>query len=92
MVFRPITHYLLEKFLQPADWSRRRLAYTRSVAGSSMMSYIVGLGDRRSMNVLIDQATAEVVHIDLGVAFVQRVHIERIHISLPQVNHQGWVS
>lgn len=35
------------------------------------MGYIVGLGDRHSMNVLIDQTTAEVVHIDLGVAFEQ---------------------
>lgn len=31
----------------------------------------MGLGDRHAMNILIDQATAEVVHIDLGVAFEQ---------------------
>jgi hypothetical protein len=35
------------------------------------VGYIVGLGDRHSMNVLLDQDTAEVVHIDLGVAFEQ---------------------
>ena len=35
------------------------------------VGYIVGLGDRHAMNILIDQATAEVVHIDLGVAFEQ---------------------
>ncbi|KAL6011510.1 hypothetical protein ACLOJK_001958 [Asimina triloba] len=35
------------------------------------VGYIVGLGDRHSNNILIDQATAEVVHIDLGVAFEQ---------------------
>nr|CAB3472554.1 unnamed protein product [Digitaria exilis] len=35
------------------------------------VGYIVGLGDRHSMNILIDQDTAEVVHIDLGVAFEQ---------------------
>ncbi len=33
--------------------------------------YIIGLGDRHSHNVLIDQRSAEVVHIDLGVAFEQ---------------------
>lgn len=70
--FRPVMHYFfLERFLHPADWFERRLAYTRSVAASSMVGYIVGLGDRHSMNILIDQATAEVVHIDLGVAFEQ---------------------
>lgn len=35
------------------------------------VGYIVGLGDRHAMNILIDQASAEVVHIDLGVAFEQ---------------------
>ncbi|KAM2033381.1 hypothetical protein ACFX1T_015279 [Malus domestica] len=64
-------HFFLERFLQPADWFEKRLSYTRSVAASSMVGYIVGLGDRHSMNILIDQMTAEVVHIDLGVAFEQ---------------------
>ncbi|KAL0417040.1 UNVERIFIED_CONTAM: Serine/threonine-protein kinase ATM [Sesamum latifolium] len=70
--FRPVMHhFFLERFSDPADWFDKRLAYTRSVAASSMVGYIVGLGDRHSMNILIDQATAEVVHIDLGVAFEQ---------------------
>ena len=30
------------------------------------MGYIVGLGDRHIQNVLIDEQTAELVHIDLG--------------------------
>ncbi|KAK9108083.1 hypothetical protein Syun_024094 [Stephania yunnanensis] len=70
--FRPVMHYFfLERFLQPADWFEKRLSYTRSVAACSMVGFIVGLGDRHSMNILIDQTTAEVVHIDLGVAFEQ---------------------
>uniref|UniRef100_A0A1D1Z750 Serine/threonine-protein kinase ATM n=1 Tax=Anthurium amnicola TaxID=1678845 RepID=A0A1D1Z750_9ARAE len=70
--FRPVMHFFfLERFLQPADWFEKRLSYTRSVAASSMVGYIVGLGDRHSMNILIDQSSAEVVHIDLGVAFEQ---------------------
>uniref|UniRef100_A0A0D9Y262 Serine/threonine-protein kinase ATM n=1 Tax=Oryza glumipatula TaxID=40148 RepID=A0A0D9Y262_9ORYZ len=72
LVGRPVMHhFFLERFLQPADWFQSRLAYTRSVAASSMVGYIVGLGDRHSQNILIDQETAEVVHIDLGVAFEQ---------------------
>ena len=42
----------------------------------------MGLGDRHSMNILIDQSTAEVVHIDLGVAFEQGLMLktpERVH-------------
>lgn len=31
-------YFFLERFLQPADWFEKRLAYTRSVAASSMVS------------------------------------------------------
>eukprot|EP00727_Mastigamoeba_balamuthi_P002113 m51a1_g119 putative serine-protein kinase atm (4596) ;mRNA; f:366111-398227 len=55
----------------PQMWFARRLAYTRSVAANSILGYIVGLGDRHSQNILIDENTAELVHIDLGVAFEQ---------------------
>lgn len=35
---RPVMHYFfLERFLQPANWFEKRLAYTRSVAASSMV-------------------------------------------------------
>lgn len=33
---------------------------------SSSVGYIVGLGDRHIQNILIDEQTAELVHIDLG--------------------------
>ncbi|XP_057207149.1 serine-protein kinase ATM isoform X2 [Triplophysa rosa] len=70
--FRPVFRYFcMERFLDPAVWLERRLAYTRSVATSSIVGYIVGLGDRHIQNILIDEETAELVHIDLGVAFEQ---------------------
>ncbi|GER56832.1 serine/threonine-protein kinase ATM [Striga asiatica] len=50
-----------------------------------LVGYIVGLGDRHSMNILINQATAEVVHIDLGVAFEQGLMLktpERVSFRL----------
>lgn len=96
----------MERFLDPAVWMEKRLAYTRSVATSSIgtdsavcslifvilmqhvtnniksqvclisviqrilfcttVGYIVGLGDRHIQNILIDEQTAELVHIDLG--------------------------
>ncbi|XP_060761720.1 serine-protein kinase ATM [Neoarius graeffei] len=70
--FRPVFRYFcMERFLDPATWMEKRLAYTRSVATSSIVGYIVGLGDRHIQNILIDEKTAELVHIDLGVAFEQ---------------------
>eukprot|EP00698_Gefionella_okellyi_P012561 TRINITY_DN3394_c0_g3_i2.p1 TRINITY_DN3394_c0_g3~~TRINITY_DN3394_c0_g3_i2.p1 ORF type:complete len:2032 (-),score=553.90 TRINITY_DN3394_c0_g3_i2:810-6557(-) len=70
--FKPVFHhFFLEKFSEPAEWFQKRLQYTRSVAVSSIVDFVVGLGDRHSMNILLDESTAEVVHIDLGVAFDQ---------------------
>ncbi|GLD57106.1 serine-protein kinase ATM [Lates japonicus] len=64
--FRPVFRYFcMERFLDPAVWMEKRLAYTRSVATSSIVGYIVGLGDRHIQNILIDEQTAELVHIDL---------------------------
>ncbi|EDO36404.1 predicted protein [Nematostella vectensis] len=70
--FKPVfRHFFLEKFVDPAEWFERRLAYTRSCATSSIVGYIVGLGDRHVQNILVDCNSAELVHIDLGVAFEQ---------------------
>lgn len=34
-----------------------------------MVGYILGLGDRHVENILLDKSTAELIHIDLGIAF-----------------------
>ena len=36
-----------------------------------MVGYILGIGDRHLSNILLDEKTGEVIHIDLGVAFDQ---------------------
>ncbi|XP_062590469.1 serine-protein kinase ATM-like isoform X2 [Saccostrea cucullata] len=70
--FQPVLRYFfLEKFSQPSVWFERRLAYTRSVSTTSIVGYILGLGDRHIQNILIDTNSAELVHIDLGIAFEQ---------------------
>ncbi|XP_061389717.1 serine/threonine-protein kinase ATM [Musca vetustissima] len=69
---QPVFHYFFyEKFSKPGIWFERRLAYINSVATTSMVGYILGLGDRHTQNILIDQNTAEVIHIDFGIAFEQ---------------------
>lgn len=55
----------------PGSWFQMRLAYSRSVAVTSIVGHIVGLGDRHISNILIDQNSGELVHIDLGIAFDQ---------------------
>ncbi|CAJ1371480.1 unnamed protein product [Effrenium voratum] len=68
--FKPVMHLvLLERFPGPQEWHRARQVYARSVAVSSIVGYIVGLGDRHPNNILMDQQTGELVHIDFGIAF-----------------------
>ena len=70
--FRPVMrHFFYENFASAGLLLERRLAYTRSAAASSIIGYILGLGDRHMQNILIDKSTAELIHIDLGIAFEQ---------------------
>ncbi|GFS70276.1 serine-protein kinase ATM, partial [Nephila pilipes] len=62
-------YFFLETFPEPSAWFERRQSYIKSVAASSIVGYIMGLGDRHVNNILIDKNTAEVVHIDFGIAF-----------------------
>jgi len=50
-------------------WLERRVTYTRSLALNSMVGYILGLGDRHPSNLLLDQITGKIVHIDFGDCF-----------------------
>lgn len=51
------------------SWWARTASYTRSLATASIVGYCLGLGDRHLDNLLLDTATAEVVHIDYNIAF-----------------------
>lgn len=64
-------HFFYENYKEPGKLFERRLAYTTSVAVSSMVGYILGIGDRHVQNILIDYKSAEVIHIDFGIAFEQ---------------------
>nr|QDO16449.1 serine-protein kinase ATM [Crypthecodinium cohnii]USW07780.1 Serine-protein kinase ATM [Crypthecodinium cohnii] len=70
--FKPVMHLIfLEKFASPERWHKARRDYARSIAVSSIVGYIVGIGDRHPNNVLFDQNTGELVHIDFGITFDQ---------------------
>lgn len=62
-------HFFFEKFTDPDEWFEKRTAYTRTTATVSILGYVLGLGDRHTQNILLDEKSGEAVHIDLGVAF-----------------------
>ena len=48
-----------------------RIKYAQSLAGSSVVGYLTGLGDRHCQIILINRQTAEIVHVDLNLIFDQ---------------------
>ena len=68
--YQPVLrHFFFERFNDPDEWFARRLAYTRSTAAISILGWVLGLGDRHTQNILLDEKSGEAIHIDLGVAF-----------------------
>jgi ataxia telangiectasia mutated family protein len=68
--FKPVMHlYFLEHFHTTKAWHCARQEFARSVAVSSIVGYIVGLGDRHPNNILFTRDTGEIVHIDFGITF-----------------------
>ena len=64
-------------------WLERRTTYTRSLAVSSMVGHIMGLGDRHPANLLVDRVTGKVVHIDFGDCFEIAMHREKFPERIP---------
>lgn len=70
--FKPCMHkFFAENFNHPLDWHSKVLAYSKSLASTSIVGYIIGLGDRHLSNVMIDTQTAKIVHVDLNMIFDQ---------------------
>ncbi|KAH9060944.1 hypothetical protein EDB87DRAFT_1723684 [Lactarius vividus] len=69
-MFIPVFHeWFLETFPEPSAWLASRLVYSRSAAVTSMIGFILGLGDRHCENILLDTNTGSVVHVDFNCLF-----------------------
>jgi len=64
-------------------WLKSRLMYSRSLAVTSIVGYVLGLGDRHPSNLLIDRDTGQVVHVDFGDCFDVTVFRDRYPEKIP---------
>lgn len=53
----------------PSIWLERNQNFTISTALMSMAGYVIGLGDRHPSNIMVQNHTGRVVHIDFGDSF-----------------------
>ncbi|CAE6454773.1 unnamed protein product, partial [Rhizoctonia solani] len=71
------------KSVNSEEWLDRRTTYTRSLAVTSMVGYILGLGDRHPSNLLIHRITGKVVHVDFGDCFEVAMNREKYPEKVP---------
>jgi serine/threonine-protein kinase ATR len=72
----PILHRWFSLNADPSVWLSKRLLFTRSQALWSMLGYIVGLGDRHGENILVDQESGRMVHVDFDCLFGKGMSLE----------------
>ena len=66
----PVLHcWFLNNFKDVSRWFESRLLYTRSTAVWSMIGYVLGLGDRHTENILLNEKTGSCVHVDFNCMF-----------------------
>lgn len=65
------------------EWLDRRTKFTRSIAVMSMVGYILGLGDRHPSNLMLDQTSGRVLHIDFGDCFEVAMQREKFPETVP---------
>jgi ataxia telangiectasia mutated family protein len=68
--FHPVMRFFFhEKHRDAMAWFGMRLNYARSVAVTSVVGWVLGIGDRHCSNILIDTKSGELVHVDFGIVF-----------------------
>ena len=68
--FTPVFHYFfLERFFSPHQWNTAIQHFISTLSTNSIVGYVVGMGDRHLRNILIDNTTGELIHIDFGIMF-----------------------
>ena len=75
-----------------ASHYQRLKRFNSSLAASSALGYLIGLGDRHLDNILFDSNSAQIVHIDLNVCFDKGEKLrvrERVPFRLTRAFTQG---
>ncbi|KAJ2610214.1 hypothetical protein H4S08_003713, partial [Coemansia sp. RSA 1365] len=77
-LFPPVLHaWFRQAFPDPPRWLASRTAFARSAAVMSMVGHVLGLGDRHCENILLDERSGAVVHVDFNCLFDKGMTLEK---------------
>ncbi|TKA23330.1 hypothetical protein B0A50_07538 [Salinomyces thailandicus] len=69
--------WFTETYSEPETWFAARLRYARTAAVMSMTGHILGLGDRHGENLLLEESTGGVFHVDFNCLFDKGLTFEK---------------
>ena len=86
--FPPILHeWFVEIFPEPDTWFAARLRYARSAAVMSIVGHVLGLGDRHGENILLEESTGGVFHVDFNCLFDKGLTFEKPELVPFRLTH-----
>lgn len=87
-LFFPVLHeWFVETFPEPDDWFKARLRYTRSCAVMSIVGHVLGLGDRHGENLLLEEGTGGILHVDFNCLFDKGLTFEKPEVVPFRLTH-----
>ncbi|SMR49430.1 unnamed protein product [Zymoseptoria tritici ST99CH_3D1] len=69
--------WFTETYPEPEIWFNARLRYARTAAVMSMVGHVLGLGDRHGENILLEEGTGGVFHVDFNCLFDKGLTFEK---------------
>ena len=78
--FNILYHFYQNNFFDPNLWYNAKKKYIISTAIWSMTCFLVGLGDRHLGNIMVNQKTGEIIHIDFGY-----VALKGLSLGVPEI-------
>lgn len=86
--YPPALHeWFIEHFPSPDVWFAARTRYTRSCAVMSMSGHVLGLGDRHGENVLLEEGSGGVFHVDFNCLFDKGLTFEKPELVPFRLTH-----
>lgn len=86
--FPAILHeWFTELYPEPDAWFAARLRYARSAAVMSMTGNVLGLGDRHGENILLEESTGGVFHVDFNCLFDKGLTFEKPELVPFRLTH-----
>ena len=79
--------WFTEIYPEPDAWFAARLRYARSAAVMSMTGHMLGLGDRHGENILLEESTGGVFHVDFNCLFDKGLTFEKPELVPFRLTH-----